>query len=157
MSIGPGLVNFVAFCHQCGSLLYCRRLLCGSRVTPLSSSLADPAWPSPLLGALDWIERVLLGDVAAVVAVLAVAGVGAAMLTGRTDLRRGAQIAVGCFILFGAATIAGGIRTALDGAAGGEAMPVALAQPSPQEPSQPPKPAPAYDPYAGASVFVGPH
>jgi type IV secretion system protein VirB2 len=45
------------------------------------------------------------------VAVIAVAVVGFLMLTGRINWRYGATVIVGCFILFGAATIVGGIRS----------------------------------------------
>jgi type IV secretion system protein VirB2 len=54
----------------------------------------------------------LLGEVASGVAVIAVAVVGFLMLTGRINWRYGATVIFGCFILFGAATIVGGIRAA---------------------------------------------
>jgi type IV secretion system protein VirB2 len=37
------------------------------------------------------------------------------MLTGRIDWRRGATVIVGCFIVFGAATIVAGIRSVAGG------------------------------------------
>ncbi|WP_245656688.1 TrbC/VirB2 family protein, partial [Novosphingobium naphthalenivorans] len=37
------------------------------------------------------------------------------MLTGRMNWRHGATVVIGCFILFGAASIVGGIRTAATG------------------------------------------
>jgi type IV secretion system protein VirB2 len=56
-----------------------------------------------------------MGTVATVAAVIAVAAVGFMMLTGRVNWRHGAVVVLGCFILFGAASIVAGIR----GAAGG--------------------------------------
>jgi type IV secretion system protein VirB2 len=46
---------------------------------------------------------------------MAVAACGFMMLTGRLNWRHGATVILGCFILFGAGAIVGGIR----GAAGG--------------------------------------
>jgi type IV secretion system protein VirB2 len=46
-----------------------------------------------------------------VVAVIAVASVGFLMLTGRINWRYGATVILGCFILFGAASIVGGIQS----------------------------------------------
>jgi len=73
---------------------------------------ATPAGASPILGAVTWMQDTLLGEVASSVAVIAVAVVGFMMLSGRLNWRYGATVIVGCFVLFGAATIVGGIRTA---------------------------------------------
>jgi type IV secretion system protein VirB2 len=73
---------------------------------------ATPAGAGPILGAVTWMQDTLLGEVASGVAVIAVAVVGFLMLTGRLNWRYGATVIVGCFILFGAATIVGGIRSA---------------------------------------------
>ncbi len=70
-----------------------------------------PAGSSPILGAVTWIRDTLLGEVAAVVAVVAVAAVGFMMLTGRMNWRYGATVIIGVFILFGSATIVAGIQT----------------------------------------------
>ncbi|MFT4077017.1 MAG: TrbC/VirB2 family protein [Asticcacaulis sp.] len=69
-----------------------------------------PQGASPISNALDWIQGTLMGKVATTVAVIAVAAVGFMMLTGRMNWRFGATVIVGCFILFGAATIVGGIQ-----------------------------------------------
>ncbi len=69
-----------------------------------------PQGSSPISNALDWIQGTLMGKVATTVAVIAVAAVGFMMLTGRMNWRFGATVIVGCFILFGAATIVGGIQ-----------------------------------------------
>ncbi len=73
---------------------------------------ADPAGSGPILAALSWVQGTLLGNAATAVAVIAVAMVGFLMLTGRMNWRLGATVIFGCFILFGAATIVAGIRTA---------------------------------------------
>ena len=53
----------------------------------------------------------LLGTIATVVAVIAVAAVGFMMLTGRINWRYGATVIVGCFVLFGASSIVAGIHS----------------------------------------------
>ncbi|QNG45762.1 TrbC/VirB2 family protein [Sphingobium yanoikuyae] len=72
----------------------------------------DPAGSGPIVGALQWLQGTLLGTVATVAAVIAVAAVGFMMLTGRMNWRYGAVVILGCFILFGAASIVGGIQSA---------------------------------------------
>ena len=73
---------------------------------------SDPAGSGPIVGALQWLQGTMLGTVATVVAVMAVAAVGFMMLTGRMNWRYGAVVILGCFILFGAASIVGGIQSA---------------------------------------------
>lgn len=75
----------------------------------------DPQGSGPILNALLWIQGSLLGNVATAVAVIAVAMIGFMMLTGRLNWKFGATVILGCFILFGAATIVGGIRQAAGG------------------------------------------
>ena len=75
-----------------------------------AQAAGGPAGSSPITGAVDWIQQTLLGRVATTVAVIAVAAVGFMMLTGRMNWRYGATVIVGVFILFGAATIVGGIQ-----------------------------------------------
>lgn len=76
---------------------------------------ADPEGSGPLIAAVSWLQGTLLGTVATVAAVIAVAAIGFMMLTGRIDWRRGAIVILGCFVLFGAASIVGGIRAASGG------------------------------------------
>jgi type IV secretory pathway VirB2 component (pilin) len=114
-------------------------------------SLADPPGSSVLLAAVSWLEGTLLGTVATVAAIVATAAFGFAMLSGRIDVRRGAAAVLGCFILFGAASIVAGIQASLT------AAPPPAASPAPPAPpmaaaAPAPAPAPDYDPYAGASV-----
>jgi len=75
----------------------------------------DPEGSGVIVGAVSWMQGTLLGTVATVAAVIAVAAVGFAMLTGRINWRHGAVVILGCFVLFGAASIVGGIRSAAIG------------------------------------------
>ena len=56
----------------------------------------------PITSALSWMQGILLGPIATTVAVMAVAGVGFMMLTGRMNWRYGATVIIGVFIIFGA-------------------------------------------------------
>lgn len=76
---------------------------------------ANPQGSGPIVAALGWLQGTLLGNVATAVAVMAVAGVGFAMLTGRMNWRFGATVIIGCFILFGAGAIVSGIQSAAGG------------------------------------------
>ena len=78
-------------------------------------ALADPAGSGPILGALNWIEGTLLGNLATTAAVIAVAVVGLMMLTGRIDWKRGLTVVLGAFIIFGAAAIVAGMRSIATG------------------------------------------
>ncbi|MEO7246844.1 MAG: TrbC/VirB2 family protein [Novosphingobium sp.] len=75
----------------------------------------DPAGSGPIVAAVAWIQGTLLGTVATVIAVIAVAIVGFMMLTGRMNWRYGATVILGCFVLFGAASIVAGIQSAAAG------------------------------------------
>jgi len=79
---------------------------------PAAAHAQDPAGSGPIVAALAWMQGTLLGTVATAVAVMAVAAVGFMMLTGRMNWRFGATVIIGCFILFGAASIVGGIQQA---------------------------------------------
>ena len=81
----------------------------------LAQQVADPAGSGPIVAALGWLQGTLLGNVATAVAVMAVAAVGFLMLTGRMNWRFGATVIIGCFILFGAASIVAGIQQASGG------------------------------------------
>lgn len=106
--------------------------------------------PNALLASSDWIVDALTGNVGIMLAVLAIAGVGFAMLQGRLAVRSGARVILGCFILFGAPVIA----KALSGGTGQarvESAEVYNASPPPTM-AIPAPPPPDADPYAGASV-----
>lgn len=85
--------------------------LVGALPAAAQDSLVDPAGSGVVVSAVRWLEGTLLGTVATVVAVIAVATVGLLMLTGRINWRYGATVILGCFILFGAASIVAGIQS----------------------------------------------
>jgi type IV secretion system protein VirB2 len=98
------------------------------RFLPLSALLAsfaapalaqyaapDPAGSGPIVGAVNWLQGTLLGNVATAVAVIAVAAVGFMMLTGRINWKYGATVVLGLFVLFGATSIVAGIRSVAGG------------------------------------------
>lgn len=108
---------------------------------------------SPISSAVGWLQSILLGTLAITVAIVAIASLGFLMMTGRIDFRRAAQLVLGCFIIFGASTIATGILAAVsDG--GGQPYMAQAASPPPLLPSPPPAAAQStsYDPYAGAAL-----
>ena len=77
--------------------------------------MQDPEGSGVIINAVSWLQGTLLGTVATTVAVIAVAVVGFMMLTGRINWRHGTVVIMGCFILFGAASIVAGIRAAAVG------------------------------------------
>ena len=83
--------------------------------TAAQAQTAVPAGSGPITGALMWLQGTLMGTVATVAAVIAVAGVGFMMLTGRMNWRYGLTVILGCFILFGAGSIVAGIRQSAGG------------------------------------------
>nr|WP_268795117.1 TrbC/VirB2 family protein [Sphingobium sp. Leaf26] len=93
--------------------------LAGMALSLASPALAafapDPEGSGAIIGAVNWLQGTLLGTVATVAAVIAVASVGFMMLTGRINWRHGAVVILGCFILFGAASIVAGIRSSVSG------------------------------------------
>lgn len=80
-----------------------------------AQTLQDPEGSGVIIGAVNWLQGTLLGTFATVAAVIAVASVGFMMLTGRINWRHGAVVILGCFILFGAASIVAGIRASAGG------------------------------------------
>lgn len=110
---------------------------------------AGVAQSGALAEAVGWVAGVSTGTIGTAVAILAIAGVGFAMLQGRVSVRDGARVVVGCFVLFGAPLIA---RELLD-LARWDAKPAPLViQPSPAPIAVPSPPPQNRDPYAGASV-----
>jgi type IV secretion system protein VirB2 len=79
----------------------------------------DPQGSGVIINAARWVQGTLLGTMATVVAVIAVAVVGFLMLTGRMNWRYGAVVIFGCFILFGAASIVAGIQSTASLSSGG--------------------------------------
>ena len=113
----------------------------------IRQSLFDPGANPVLPAATDWVGGALFGDVATSLCVIAVAFVGLMLLTGRLAVREGLRVAIGCFVLLGAPSIAMGLRSAADGTASAVSPTIVNSA----EPAVLPA-APAYDPYAGASL-----
>jgi type IV secretion system protein VirB2 len=116
----------------------------------VQQSLFEAGGGATMVDSARWIEGVMLGEVALGVCVIAVAFIGALMLTGRLPLREGARSVVGCFVLLGASVIASGF---VQGGSGviettGPSPPVAEQIENPR-PDLPPA---NFDPYAGASL-----
>jgi type IV secretion system protein VirB2 len=81
-------------------------------VAAVAQDLAvDPQGSGVIVNAMRWIQGTLLGSVATAAAVIAIAVVGLLMLSGRINWRYGAIVILGCFILFGAASIVAGIQS----------------------------------------------
>jgi type IV secretory pathway VirB2 component (pilin) len=114
-------------------------------------SLSDADGANPLVAGVQWLQATMTGTVATTIAVLAVAGVGALMLTGRLDWRRGVTVVLGCFVLFGAANIVAGIRGGLSGEEIAARSPPLPPVPIIVVPRATTEPLPSFDPYAGAA------
>jgi type IV secretion system protein VirB2 len=116
------------------------------------ASLADPPPTSAITSATDWISDTLFGSLATVIAIIAVAWLGFAMLSGRLDIKRGLSVILGCFLLFGAMAVANGLRSA---AVNNGAQPIASAPTPPvfQSTKADTGNTNGYDPYAGAAVI----
>lgn len=103
---------------------------------------------------LAWLQGTLLGSIATTFGVIAIALVGFMMLSGRIDLRRATHAILGCFILFGASTLARGIMKAVSQTSTASEVtavqPPAAPLPVPASGQQ--SPVTAFDPYAGATV-----
>jgi type IV secretory pathway VirB2 component (pilin) len=118
----------------------------------MNGEVQPPA--SVFSAAVQWLQGTLLGTLATAVAVIAVASVGFLLLTGRIDVRRGAQVVIGCFIVFGASSIAAGIV----GLTEDNRAPAVMPAPPPPPQIAPPLVSPAtrkpppFDPYAGAAL-----
>lgn len=103
--------------------------------------------------ALAWVEALLTGSLAQAMAIIAFAGIGYAALTGRLSLRVGLRVILGAFILFGAPSIAGALRST-----GGQPAHLVITVPAPPPPKLATQAAreaerqQTIDPYAGASI-----
>lgn len=114
-----------------------------------SPRIAPGAQDGGLAGAAHWVADVMTGTVATIVATLAVAALGLAMLQGRLSVRDAARAVLGCFILFGAPYMA---RSLAGMAPSADIPAVVYSAPTPPPPVVPPTPQADRDPYAGASV-----
>jgi type IV secretory pathway VirB2 component (pilin) len=116
-------------------------------VTPLT----EPSGGQAITDAATWLQGTMLGSVATILAVLAVAAVGAGLFTGRLKVRRGLTVVMGCFVLFGSAVIANALMALIDTPISDRTVIASENPPSPLAALPNPEPVP-YDPYAGASV-----
>lgn len=125
-----------------------------SSLSQSSGFSSSPGEPSVFVSAAEWVQGALLGSFATAVAVLAVAAVGLLMLTGRLNIRRGATVILGCFILFGAANIASGFRGVAASIPREPHRPIVVESATAIDPRLVAADAPPAwsDPYAGASV-----
>jgi type IV secretory pathway VirB2 component (pilin) len=120
-------------------------------VSVATASLFDKP-VQPVLGAAsDWMQGVLGGTLATSLCIIAVAILGLLLLAGRLQVRRGVEVALGCFLLLGAGLLATQLQQLAGGATGtdgnrGEQVII------PDTPPIPPPPRANYDPYAGASL-----
>jgi type IV secretory pathway VirB2 component (pilin) len=117
---------------------------------PIARTLLDPPQNSPLGAASQWVELLTAGNLAAVVATIAIAIVGFLMFGGRVDVRCGTLTLLGCFVIFGAPAIAVAVRSL-----GGDTEMPEVLPPSIPSSFAPPTNASGstpYDPYAGAAV-----
>lgn len=103
---------------------------------------------SPLGEAVGWLTATLLGSVATILCVLAIAFVGLMMLSGRLPIRRGLQVVIGCFLLLGAPLVALTFTDVWRQPIPSQ-EPVMIAEPADPRGNLPPA---DYDPYAGASL-----
>lgn len=115
------------------------------------ANLSDVPPVSAISNATNWVSDLLFGPLATAIAVIAMAWVGIAMLSGRIDIRRGLSVIFGCFLLFGARGVADGLQSAVTSEGG---MPIAAVPPPPVYPRAPTPTdnANTFDPYAGAAV-----
>ncbi|MAK99152.1 MAG: hypothetical protein CL953_06955 [Erythrobacteraceae bacterium] len=113
------------------------------------ASLFDAPASSPIEAAVNWIGAVLIGELAVGLCVLAVAFVGFLMMSGRVPIKTGMRVAIGCFVILGAPSIAVGFLRVWEPSSprAASTSPIAANPPPAREP-----PRADYDPYAGASV-----
>lgn len=124
--------------------------LCTMLAPAIPSAPADQSSPFAVAG---WIEGLVAGPAALAVATIALAWFGLSLLGGTISLRRGAMVVIGCFILFGAPSLARGLMGLAGNAqdASAAAPQASLVTPPPPAPPIPP----SFDPYAGAAVPQG--
>lgn len=67
--------------------------------------------PGTFAAAIQWLVSLATGDLALVIATVAVAVVGLMMMDGSVDWRRGARVILGCFLIFGAGSISSAFMT----------------------------------------------
>lgn len=116
----------------------------------VQQSLFEAGGEAPMVGSARWIEGVMLDEIGLGLCVIAVAFIGALMLTGRLPLREGVRVVIGCFVLLGAQAIAAGLIQGSGGRTDSSTLvpPIAVVTEVPRAYMPPAD----YDPYAGASL-----
>ena len=104
-----------------------------------------------IAAALVWIRVTLTGSLATGFAIIAVAWFGLILLSGRLPRRRGIQLILGCFIIFGASSIAVAISQVLNTSPGGGSDSASAVPPASIDPTVPRRTVASdpYDAYAG--------
>lgn len=142
---------YVCECRQARKIEASQRRLVEKREVQLAEqrSLFDAAGDAPVMQSVQWIERVMLGEVALGLCVIAVAFIGVIMLGGRLPVREGMRIVLGLFVVLGAPVIAGGFAEGF-----GEKIEMSPPRPIKVESGngRPDLPPANDDPYAGASL-----
>jgi len=106
-----------------------------------------------LAASVQWLAAVMTGSVAMAIAVIAVAAMGLAMMSGRINLRGSAATILGCFVVFGAPSLAHAFLALA--ATVPEGPPPAERSPEPATyPLQQSGVSKSDDPYAGAAMPV---
>lgn len=72
----------------------------------------SPPGHNSIAAAVGWIDGLVRGELATIIAVIAVAFIGFSMMSGRISARKAGTTVLGCFILFGAPLIARGLMAA---------------------------------------------
>lgn len=112
----------------------------------------DPSSGNAVATAVNWLEATLLGSFATAVAVIIIASFGLLLFLGRVPTRRAIEVVLGCFILFGASSIASGIMRSLYGPGNEPDAIATLPPPLPIEAPVQARSMQPYDPYASAAV-----
>ena len=106
----------------------------------------DASNSNAVAAAMIWIEATMLGGIATIAAVIAVAAFGLLLFLGRAPVPRRSKSRVGAFILFGASSIASGIVRSLNGSANNIETATGLRLPAAIEPTAEAQPPPRYNP-----------
>lgn len=107
--------------------------------------------------AANWVMALASGQLAIILAVLAIAGVGFAMLAGRIDVRRAGTAVLGCFLVFGASAIAAQLLGVANKGSAQVVTDSSVFRPEvqPASPATVQSPRSSFDPYAGAALPEG--
>lgn len=125
----------------------------GYRASVENLLLQSNASQGTLTNAVSWVEMLLLGQLGSAIAIIAVALTGISMWSGHLSYRDGVRVLVGCFILFGAPTMAGGLTGLVARAPVAVTIDVSpTLQPNPSRVAPPAQTANPFDPYAGAQT-----